>query len=438
MSVPESETDTIFAPASGFGRAAVAVIRLSGSGTRRVLQEIAGGVPEARRMSLRRLIDPATGAVLDQALVVFFPAPHSFTGEDQAELQIHGGLAVRQAVLRALGGYPGCRAAEAGEFTRRAFLNGRMDLSEVEGLADLIDAETESQRRQALRQLEGGLGALAEAWRDSLIKAQALLEAALDFADEGDVPDTLEAQAREIAARIQVEIGAQLADAGRGERLREGYHVVLAGPPNAGKSTLLNALARRDVAIVSPIAGTTRDVIEVRCDLAGLPVIFADTAGIRDSVDAIEVEGVLRAQGRIDSADLVVWLDPSDEPSPPPIDLARRIHVVTKSDLCKREASTCDIALSVHTGEGMAALLDLIAARAAVELGGGDAIITRERHRIALDAAYQAIGRGMEQLETELLAEDIRLGARAIGRISGRIDVEDVLDQLFSAFCIGK
>jgi len=438
MSVPESETDTIFAPASGFGRAAVAVIRLSGSGTRRVLQEIAGGVPEARRMSLRRLVDPATGAVLDQALVVFFPAPHSFTGEDQAELQIHGGLAVRQAVLSALGGYPGCRAAEAGEFTRRAFLNGRMDLSEVEGLADLIDAETESQRRQALRQLEGGLGALAEAWRDSLIKAQALLEAALDFADEGDVPDTLEAQAREIAARIQVEIGAQLADAGRGERLREGYHVVLAGPPNAGKSTLLNALARRDVAIVSPIAGTTRDVIEVRCDLAGLPVIFADTAGIRDSVDAIEVEGVLRAQGRIDSADLVVWLDPSDEPSPPPIDLARRIHVVTKSDLCKREASTCDIALSVHTGEGMAALLDLIAARAAVELGGGDAIITRERHRIALDAAYQAIGRGMEQLETELLAEDIRLGARAIGRISGRIDVEDVLDQLFSAFCIGK
>lgn len=438
MSVPESETDTIFAPASGFGRAAVAVIRLSGPGTRDVLQAIAGGAPEARRMSLRRLVDPATGVVLDQALVVFFPAPHSFTGEDQAELQIHGGLAVRQAVLRVLGDYPGCRAAEAGEFTRRAFLNGRMDLSEVEGLADLIDAETESQRRQALRQLEGGLGALAEAWRDSLIKAQALLEAALDFADEGDVPDTLEAQAREIAARIQVEIGAQLADAGRGERLREGYHVVLAGPPNAGKSTLLNALARRDVAIVSPVAGTTRDVIEVRCDLAGLPVVFADTAGIRDSVDAIEVEGVLRAQGRIDSADLVMWLDPSDEPSPPPIELARRIHVVTKSELCKREDLSCDIALSVHTGEGMVALLDLIAARAAAELGSGDAVITRERHRIALDAAYQAIGRGMEQLETELLAEDIRLAARAIGRISGRIDVEDVLDQLFSAFCIGK
>jgi tRNA modification GTPase len=438
MSVPESETDTIFAPASGFGRAAVAVIRLSGPETRDVIQAIAGGVPEVRRMSLRRLVDPATGTILDQALVVFFPAPHSFTGEDQAELQIHGGLAVRQAVLRALADHPGCRAAEAGEFTRRAFLNGRMDLSEVEGLADLIDAETESQRRQALRQLEGGLGRLAEAWRENLIKAQALLEAALDFADEGDVPDTLEAQAREIAASIQGEIGAQLADAGRGERLREGYHVVLAGPPNAGKSTLLNALARRDVAIVSPIAGTTRDVIEVRCDLAGLPVIFADTAGIRDSVDAIEVEGVSRARGRIESADLVIWLDPGDDPTPPPAELARRIHVVTKSDLCRREAASWDIALSVHTGEGMAELLDLIAGRAAAELGGGDAIITRERHRIALDDAHRAIGRGMRQSETELLAEDIRLAARAIGRISGRVDVEDVLDQLFSAFCIGK
>jgi tRNA modification GTPase len=437
-SIPESETDTIFAPASGFGRAAVAVIRLSGPGTRGVLHAIAGGVPEARRMSLRRLIDPATGEVLDQALVVFFPAPSSFTGEDQAELQIHGGFAVRQAVLRVLGAWPNFRAAEAGEFTRRAFLNGRMDLSKVEGLADLIDAETESQRRQALRQLEGGLGTLAEAWRESLIQAQALLEAALDFADEGDVPDTLEAQARDIAARVHVDIGAQLADAGRGERLREGYHVVLAGPPNAGKSTLLNALARRDVAIVSPVAGTTRDVIEVRCDLGGLPVIFADTAGIRESADAIEAEGVSRARGRIDSADLVIWLDPSDEPLSPPAELSRQVHVVTKSDLARREVGPCDIALSVHTGDGLAALLDLIAERAAAELGGGDAIITRERHRTALNDAHQAIERGLGQLETELLAEDIRLAARAIGRISGRIDVEDVLDQLFSAFCIGK
>jgi tRNA modification GTPase len=438
MSVPDSETDTIFAPASGFGRAAVAVIRLSGPGTRDVLQAIAGGVPEARRMSLRRLVDPVTGTVLDQALVVFFPAPHSFTGEDQAELQIHGGLAVRQAVLRALGDHQGCRAAEAGEFTRRAFLNGRMDLSEVEGLADLIDAETESQRRQALRQLEGGLGALAEAWRESLIKAQALLEAALDFADEGDVPDTLEAEAREIAAKVHGEIGAQLADAGRGERLRDGYHVVLAGPPNAGKSTLLNALARRDVAIVSPVAGTTRDVIEVRCDLGGLPVTFADTAGIRDSADAIESEGVSRARGRMESGDLVIWLDPIDDPSSPPANLGPSLHIRTKADLSRSRTATGDMAVSVHTGEGIFGLLDLISQRALADLGGGDAVITRERHRLALNDASRAITRGMTQSEAELFAEDIRLAARAVGRISGRVDVEDVLDQLFSAFCIGK
>jgi tRNA modification GTPase len=438
MSISVGDTHTIFAPASGFGRAAVTVIRLSGPGTRDVLLATAGGVPEARRMSLRRLVDPATGDVLDQALVVFFPAPNSFTGEDQAELQIHGGLAVRQAVLRALGDYPGCRAAEAGEFTRRAFLNGRMDLSEVEGLADLIDAETESQRRQALRQLEGGLGVLTETWRESLIKAQALLEAALDFADEGDVPDTLEAQAREITAQIHGEIGAQLADAGRGERLREGFHVVLAGPPNAGKSTLLNALARRDVAIVSPVAGTTRDVIEVRCDLGGLPVIFADTAGIRDSADAIEIEGVSRARGRIESADFVIWLDPSDDPTPPPAELRHSLHIQTKADLRSSGTGAGELALSVQTGEGLSALLDMIECRALQALGSGDAVITRERHRIALGEAHQAIARGTAQIETELFAEDVRLAARAVGRISGRVDVEDVLDRLFSAFCIGK
>lgn len=438
MSVPEVDTDTIFAPASGFGRAAVNVIRLSGPGTRSVLQGIAGGVPEPRRMSLRKLIDPHTTAILDHALVVYFPAPNSFTGEDQAELQIHGGLAVRQAVLGVLADHRGCRPAEAGEFTRRAFLNGRMDLSEVEGLADLIDAETENQRRQALRQLEGGLGKLAEAWRESLIKAQALLEAALDFADEGDVPDTLEAQAREIVSQIALDIGKHLAQAGRGERLREGYHVVLAGPPNAGKSTLLNALARRDVAIVSPIAGTTRDVIEVRCDLAGLPVVFADTAGIRETADLVEVEGVQRAQGRIRSADLVIWLDPADEPVAPPGNLGARLHILTKCDLGFPSRSQFDLAISVKTGEGIATLLDLIRKRAESALGGGDAVITRERHRVALTDAVSAISRGLEQAETELLAEDIRLAARAVGRISGRVDVEDVLDRLFSAFCIGK
>ena len=389
-------------------------------------------------MSLRKLIDPRTGTVLDHALIVYFPAPNSFTGEDQAELQIHGGLAVRQAVLGVLADHPGCRPAQAGEFTRRAFLNGRMDLSEVEGLADLIDAETENQRKQALRQLEGGLGKLAEGWRASLIEAQALLEAALDFSDEGDIPDTLEVQAREIVSEIGADIGRHLADAGKGERLREGYHVVLAGPPNAGKSTLLNALARRDVAIVSPIAGTTRDVIEVRCDLAGLPVLFADTAGIRETGDLVEVEGVLRAQGRMESADLVIWLNPADDPTPPPADVVEQLHIVTKSDLAKPRSMGFDLAISVKTGEGLPQLLDLIRERAERALGGGDAVITRERHRVALSDAAASISRGLLQPETELFAEDVRLAARAVGRISGRVDVEDVLDRLFSAFCIGK
>jgi tRNA modification GTPase len=438
MPSPEHEADTIFAAASGFGRAAVCVIRISGPATGRILDALAGGVTPARRMALRRLVDPATRELLDQSLVVFFPGPHSFTGEDQAELQIHGGVAVRQAVLRAIAAIPDCRPAEAGEFTRRAFLNARMDLSEIEGLADLIDAETEGQRRQALRQLEGALGSLCEDWRTRLIKAQALLEAALDFADEGDIPDTLEEQAREIVDDIAGEISAQLVDARRGERLREGFYVVLAGPPNAGKSTLLNALARRDVAIVSPVAGTTRDVIEVRCDIEGMPVVFADTAGIRSSADAIEIEGVSRARSRIGSADLVLWLDPFDEPTPPPEELRSALHVRTKADLEVAESDGDNIVLSVQEGRGMARLLDTIGTRAQEACGGGDALLTRERHRLALHEAHQALARGLSQQETELLAEDVRLAARAIGRISGRVDVEDVLDQLFSAFCIGK
>ncbi|HMB12240.1 tRNA uridine-5-carboxymethylaminomethyl(34) synthesis GTPase MnmE, partial [Saliniramus sp.] len=285
MAEPVSGDDTIFAPASGFGRAGICVIRISGLQTQVVLEVIAGEVPAARMMRLRELRNPDDGATLDQALVVFFPGPTSFTGEDVAELHIHGGLAVRQAVLAALSQIAGCRLAEAGEFTRRAFLNGRMDLSEVEGLADLIDAETEFQRRQALRQLEGGLGGEAERWREEAIACQALLEGALDFADEGDIPDRLENEAQAKALKLLQTLEEHLRDAKRGERLREGFHVVLAGPPNAGKSTLLNALARRDVAIVSPIAGTTRDVIEVRCDLDGLPVTIVDTAGLREAGD---------------------------------------------------------------------------------------------------------------------------------------------------------
>ncbi|MGJ3262914.1 MAG: tRNA uridine-5-carboxymethylaminomethyl(34) synthesis GTPase MnmE [Salinarimonas sp.] len=439
------ETDTIFAPASGFGRAAICVVRVSGPGARRVLAALAGGPPPPRRLALRTLRDPASGEALDRALVAFFPAPHSFTGEDQAELHVHGGLATRAGVLDALSRLPGCRTAEPGEFTRRAFLAGRMDLSAVEGLADLIEAQTQAQRRQALRQLEGGLGALAESWRGRLVETQALLEAALDFSDEGDVAASVEAQAAERIAALAAEIGGALADAGRGERLREGYVVVLAGPPNAGKSTLMNALTLRDVAIVSAVPGTTRDAIEVRLDLGGLPVTLIDTAGLRETQDAIEAEGVARTRARIAGADLLVWLDPVDAPAAPEAGATPVLHVVTKIDLADEGATPAApraLTLSAATGAGIADLLAAIEDRARGTVGdGGDAVVTRARHRIALERAREALDRAATTLaagDTELAAEDVRLAARAVGAIAGRVDVEDVLDALFGAFCIGK
>lgn len=433
--------DTIFAAASGFGRAAVAVIRVSGPETRTILESLAGGIPPPRRLSLRSVRD-SDGEALDEALVAWMPGPHSFTGEDQAELHIHGGLAVRQAVLGALSRIEGCRPAEPGEFTRRAFLNGRMDLSRVEGLADLIDAETEAQRRQALRQLEGHLGGLVERWREDLIQALSLLEAALDFSDEGDVAGPLEAEATAIAAATAAQIDAALADAERGERLREGFTVVLAGPPNAGKSTLLNALARRDVAIVSDVPGTTRDAIEVRCDLGGLPVTLVDTAGLREAAEAVEREGIARTRAHAAAADLVVWLvapeGPADD-SATSEDLAPGLRLGTKADLGRAYPEPVELAVSAQSGEGISDLLRELQARAATALGHGDAVVTRARHRRALERAGEALRRvGAGRVETELVAEDLRLALRALGEITGRVDVEDVLDRLFATFCIGK
>jgi tRNA modification GTPase len=432
--------DTIFAIASGHGRSAVCLIRISGSESRLILERMTGGVPEPRRAVVRTLRDPKTNDPLDQALVLWMPGPGSFTGEDQAELHIHGGLATRAAVLRALSSIDNCRPAEAGEFTRRAFLNGRMDLSQVEGLADIIDAETEAQRRQAMLQLGGRLGNAAEEWRESILQVLALLEASLDFSDEGDVPEDLEAEILRMIDGVQGEIGRALANRS-GERLREGLTVVLAGPPNAGKSTLLNALARRDVAIVSPIAGTTRDVIEVHCDLGGLPVIIVDTAGLRESADLIEQEGVSRARARAQDADLVLWLVPPDgeENVPPP---ARRLlKVGTKADMGGHRTE-CDLMIAAATGQGLPDLIARLEEEAASLMGQGDAVITRERHRKALDRAQGCLIRARDMLASrgplELAAEEVRLSARAIGEITGRVDVEDVLDRLFSSFCIGK
>lgn len=434
--------DTIFAGASGFGRAAVSVIRISGPATASILDTLAGGRPAPRRLSLRILRD-GDGVALDEALVAWMPGPQSFTGEDQAELHIHGGLAVRQAVLGALARVDACRPAAPGEFTRRAFLNSRMDLSQAEGLADLIDAETEAQRRQGLRQLEGGLGSLVEAWRETLIEAQSKLEAAIDFSDEGDVVGPLEADASSLAAGVRARIQEHLAQGTRGERLRDGFTVVLAGAPNAGKSTLLNALARRDVAIVSEVPGTTRDAIEVRCDLAGLPVIFVDTAGLREAADTIEREGMARTHARAASADLVLWLvapgAQQQDDAAAPQQLPAGLRLGTKADLDQPYLSATDLTVSAQTGAGMADLLDRLRAEAEAALGKGDAVVTRERHRLALERAAAALARvNGSGLATEFVAEDVRLALRALGEITGRVDVEQVLDRLFASFCIGK
>ncbi|TGD97481.1 tRNA uridine-5-carboxymethylaminomethyl(34) synthesis GTPase MnmE [Methylobacterium nonmethylotrophicum] len=433
-------SDTIFAPATGSGRTAVAVVRISGPGAGPALAAlIRAPLPPARRLSLRTLREPASGELLDHALVAWLPGPGTATGEDMAELHLHGGPAVRAAVLRCLGGFPGLVPAEPGAFTRRAFLNGRMDLTAVEGLADLIDAETEAQRRQAVRQLDGALGRAVEGWRAVLLDVLAGTEAALDFSDEGDVDDeVLTAAGRDAAAGVRDAIRMALADDRRGERLRDGVTVVLAGPPNAGKSTLLNALARRDVAIVSEMPGTTRDAIEVRCDLGGLPVLLVDTAGLRDSADAIEAEGVARSRRRIDQADLVLWLCEPGGAAPPPLPVPV-LTVATKGDL--PAAASDGLTISARTGFGLDRLLGEIERFAQGALGAGDALVTRERQRLALERCLHHLDRVVAHgvtLPAELVAEDLRLAVRALGEVAGRVGVEEMLDRLFASFCIGK
>lgn len=441
---------TIFALSSAPGRAGVAVLRVSGPAAGLVLDEMAAPRPRPRQASLRRLRHPVSGESLDQALVLWLPAPGSFTGEDVAELHVHGGRAVVQAVLGAMAEIPGCRPAEAGEFARRAFENGKLDLTMAEGLADLIDAETEAQRKQALRQAEGALAALYDGWRNSLIEALALVEAAIDFSDEGDVGETTLAQAVPIVQELEAAIRRHLADGNRGEILREGFHVVLAGPPNVGKSSLLNALARREAAIVSEEAGTTRDVIEVRLDLEGLPVIISDTAGIREAAGQVEREGIRRTLARSRAADLIIWLmdATSLDPHLPP-ELAERadrtLWVTNKIDL--REGGWPDVApddmlaISARTGQGIDELSRRIAAIAREKLSPGEhPSLTQERHRRNLTECHKALTDFLEgsPWHLELRAEDLRIAAQALARITGRIDPEQVLDQIFGRFCIGK
>jgi tRNA modification GTPase len=440
-------TDTIYALSSGRPPVAVAVIRVSGPQAGAALEALAGRLPAPRQATFARLRDPATRETIDDALVLFFPQPRSETGEDVAELQVHGGRAVIAAVFQALARIEGLRPAEAGEFTRRAFQNGKLDLTGVEGLADLIYADTEAQRRQALRQLQGLLGERAEGWRKRLIEAQALAEAGIDFSDEADVASDVMQRSQAMVRELAAEIGTALGEAKRGERLREGLVVAIAGPPNAGKSTLLNRIARREAAIVSPFAGTTRDVIEVHLDFDGYPVTLLDTAGIRDTDDPVEREGVARARARAAAADLVLWVVDATEPAIPAMAGPAPAWLVRNKIDIAGVPGTADIGgagrafdVSATTGDGMTALVDALGVFARDHLGGLEpALVTRERQRRLLEDAYAALGRALDEAGREdVFAEELRAAAQALGRLTGRIDVEDILDVIFRDFCIGK
>lgn len=455
LPVPHSDM-TIVALASGHGRAGVAVVRVSGPAAGSLLAEVAGAVPAPRVATRAALRDPGDGRVLDDGLVLWFPAPASYTGEDVAELHVHGGMAVVSGVLGALRARRGVRVAEPGEFTRRAFLNGKLDLVQAEAVADLVDAETEAQRRQALDQLEGRLGAVCDSWRARLRDALARLEAVIDFPDE-ELPADLMVSVRREAGGLLGELVAHLEDGRRGERLRSGLYVAIAGAPNVGKSSLLNALARRDAAIVSERAGTTRDVVEVRLDLGGLPVTVADTAGLRESGDEIEGEGIRRALATAAAADLrIVMVEAA-----PVIEMESRVEslldedavvVVNKIDLHEvaagvRVKGRRAWPLSVTTGRGLDGFVKALEREVGRRMGRGEAPpLTRERHRSAVEETAACLRRflagsedgGAADARVELLAEELRLGARALGRITGRIDVEELLDVVFRDFCIGK
>lgn len=438
-----SPTDTIFAPASGAGRSAVAVLRLSGPRTPDILTRLAGVLPAPRHASLRRLRHPANGEVLDHALLLWFPGPASYTGEDSGELHLHGGPAVIAAVGGALTAL-GARPAEPGEFTRRAFLNDRMDLTAAEGIADLIDAETEAQRRQALRQADGALAALYGGWAQRLTRLLAHQEAAIEFAEDG-LPTDLDEKARAGAAALRDEIAAHLADGRRGERLRDGVMVAILGAPNAGKSSLLNALAGREAAIVSARAGTTRDVVEVRLVLAGVPVTLADTAGLREAGDEIEQEGIRRAHRRAEEADLVMAVFAADAvPDGGTLAWVRpgTLALANKVDLAAPPGhlgGVVPLPVSARTGEGLDALRSALAAEAVRLAGVGDAaLLTRPRHRAALGEAAEWLGEASTAALPELTSEALRAALRALGRLTGRVGVEEVLDLVFRDFCIGK
>lgn len=431
-------SDTIFALSSGALPSGVAVIRISGPEVRFALEMTVGRLPAPRTAALRT-IRGADGEVIDRGLVLFFPAPNSFTGEDVAEFHLHGGRAVVAAFVAFLGYLPGLRLAEAGEFTRRAFENGRLDLTEAEGLADLIVADTEAQRRQAVRLAGGAFRKKAEDWRRRLVDLRAHVEADLDFSDEDDVPEDVSGAIGVGVAALRAEMERELSAGQRGERIRDGFEVVVLGPPNAGKSSLVNALAEREVAIVTDIPGTTRDLVEVHLDLGGYAVTLVDTAGLRDGGDVIEAEGMRRGRARAAAADLILWL--SDQAADPPQEVITLggpvLSVQTKSDL--HPLSGEEPKVSIYDRASVDRLLHRLSQEAVARLGGEAPLVSRARQRQCLQQAVDALGGiGTPDLPMEIVADHLRQAGDALGRLTGRIDVEEVLGSIFSTFCIGK
>ncbi|HEY8594158.1 MAG TPA: tRNA uridine-5-carboxymethylaminomethyl(34) synthesis GTPase MnmE [Devosiaceae bacterium] len=432
--------DTIVALSSGGLPAGVAVIRASGPGASAICREMAGGLVPERHLGLRRIRSPSTGATLDTGLVAWMPGPNSFTGEDCLELHLHGSPAVVRAVLRSLTAISGVRLAQPGEFTRRAFENGRLDLTEVEGLGDLIVAETETQRAQALARLQGGISERVDNWRNRLLDLRAEIEAHLDFSDEGDVPDDLPPGFIRAVEQLRAEVGAAARSVEQGRAVREGIRVVLAGAPNSGKSSLVNALSKSEVAIVTDEAGTTRDTRDVPLELGGHLVVLVDTAGLRETESIAEAEGVRRARQEVSRSDLVLWLrapDVADADLDQPAG-GEVWQIGTKADIGTSAPDA--LAISVRTGEGVDELLQRLGNFAAERAGGGELVLlSRERDRSALMDCSEHLSRLSADVDhLELAAENLRLAGDSLARLLGRLDPEAVLDRLFLSFCIGK